>query len=193
MLQSTHRSVDTALCRLWILLIAFVWSIAGIILVPLNRGLCQQDGAIYIDPNPSDSKMRRILIMNANQVSTDITNYGTIGRGNDSNPEDGGGGVWPTGTGHDHIHEMTGFIAARVVDRNNKVIYIISDGYRDPGGATSEIDPVTNTVYKFHPLPGYFNPKKGQEEIANSRNPSSWPDSWPEIRLPASSPPVFSR
>ncbi len=151
-----------------------IWLLSGSL-----PSFSQHNGITYIDPNPSDPKMRRILIMNSNQVSTDITNYGTIGRGNDSNPEDGGGGVWPTGTGHDHIHEMTGFVAARVIDKNNQPVYIISDGYRDPGGATSEIDPVTNVAYKFHPLPGYLNPEKGQEEIANSRNPYSWPTSWP--------------
>lgn len=141
--------------------------------------LAQHNGVIYIDPNRSDPKLRRVLIINSNRVSTDITNYGTIARGNDSNPDDGAGGVWPTGTGHDHIHEMTGFIAARVIDRNGTPIHIISDGYRDPGGATSEIDPISNIEYTFHPLPGYFNPAKGQEEIANSRNPNSWPDAWP--------------
>lgn len=144
-------------------------------LLPLSA----QNEDIYIDPNKSDPTLRRDLIVSGNQVTTDITNYGTIAKGNDSDVASGGGGVWPRGTGHDHIHEMTGFIAARVRDNNGNYTYIISDGYRDPGGSGAEIDPVTNILYKFHPLPGYFNPEKGQDEIANSLNPNSWPASWP--------------
>ena len=132
--------------------ILFCLLLLTLFIIPAIPILAQENGTIYIDPNRADPKLRRVFIMNSNQVSTDMTNYGTIARGNDSNPDDGAGGVWPTGTGHDHIHEMTGFIAARVVDRNGKEIHIISDGYRDPGGATSEIDPVTNIEYTFHPL-----------------------------------------
>ncbi|MDZ7269467.1 MAG: hypothetical protein ONB48_18790 [candidate division KSB1 bacterium] len=144
---------------------------AWVLALPLRA----QNGGVYLDPNRSDRLLRRAMIMNANQVETDITNHGTIARGNDSPI----GGVWPRGTGHDHIHEMTGFIAAEVVDRNGQTIHIISDGYRDAGGSGGEIDPVTNISYKFHPLPGYFKVAPGQDELANSLNPSSWPETWP--------------
>ncbi len=143
----------------------------------------QNNGTIYIDPNKSNPEKRRVLIINSNQVSTDLTNYGTVGRGNDSDVASGGGGVWPRGTGHDHIHEVTGFIAGRVTTTDSlgasQPIYIISDGYRDAGGSQSEIDPVTNILWKFHPIGGYFNDELAQEDIANSLNPSSWPSSWP--------------
>ncbi len=172
MTKDTHAFVlrsKTSL-RLWFLVVS------GFVLMLWTR-LPAQNGNIYIDPDKSDPTLRRVLIINANQVSTDVTNYGTIGRGNDSDVASGGGGVWPKGTGHDHIHEMTGFIAARVRNKDGQPTYIISDGYRDPGGATSEIDPVTNIPYTFQPVPGYIN--ETQNEIANALNPNSWPDTWP--------------
>lgn len=138
------------------------------------------DDDVYIDPNRSDPQARRTLVINANRVSTDITNYSLIGRGNSSNPSDGEGGVWPAGTGHDHIHEMTGFIGGRVENDDGRVFRIISDGFTDAGGTGGEVDPVTNVEYKFHPLPGYLNAVAGQDEIANSLNPRSWPASWPD-------------
>ncbi|MCB9057458.1 MAG: hypothetical protein H6627_02770 [Calditrichae bacterium] len=151
--------------------------IVSVFLLALAMTVFAQDADIFIDPQKSDPTMKRIVIIGANQVSTDVTNYGTIGRGNDSDVASGGGGVWPRGTGHDHIHEMTGFIGARVKDKSGKYVYIISDGYRDPGGAGSEIDPVTNIQYAFQPLAGYLNDL--QDDIANSLNPNSWPFSWP--------------
>jgi len=134
-----------------------------------------QQSGIYIDPNKSDPTLRRSMVINANQVETDITNFGTVGRANASPI----GGVWPRGTGHDHIFEMTGFIAAKVVDIYGNEVHLISDGYTDGGGTDNKMDPITNILYNFHPLPGYFNSEQGQDEIANSLNPESWPYVWP--------------
>ena len=107
--------------------------------------------------------------MAGNEVESIITNYGTIGRGNESINQ---AGVWPRGTGHGHLHEMTGWIASNVRYPSGQTQVMVSDGYRD-GGET--IDPVTGIEWKFQPVPGYLNRDISNPEIANSQNPNSWP------------------
>ena len=128
---------------------------------------------IYIDPDQSDPNARRVMVMNSNQVETEVTNYGSVARGGQSPI----GGIWPRGTGHDHLHEMTGLIGAQVIGPNNDTTLIVSDGYSEFAG--EEIDPETNILMKFHPLSGYLRIAQDQNEIANSLNPLSWPEQWP--------------
>jgi hypothetical protein len=130
----------------------------------------QSSNDIWIDPNKSDPTQRRSIILNGNNVESMVGNWGGIGKNNIPIS-----GVWPRGSGHDHIFEFTGLVAAEVPDSTGKFIVIISDGYDDPGGTIGEYDPVTNIEYKYHPLPGYFNNEQGQDEFANSLNPVSWP------------------
>ncbi|MBX2821392.1 MAG: hypothetical protein KTR29_16980 [Rhodothermaceae bacterium] len=131
----------------------------------------QEDTGVYIDPEQADPNARRVMVVNSNQVETEVTNYGTVARGGQSPI----GGIWPRGTGHDHIHEMSAIIGGQIINQNNDTTIIISDGYSE----ASEIDPQTNVLMKFHPLAGYVKIDERQEEIANSLNPTSWPDTWP--------------
>ena len=74
---------------------------------------------------------------------------------------------------------MTGIIVTRTKDTEGNNVTIVSDGY----GASSDdtdIDPNTNIRWKYQPLPGYFNKNAEQPEIANARNPNSWPSTWPD-------------
>ncbi len=136
--------------------------------------MAQNNGEIWIDPNKSDPTQRRSIIMNGNNVEAFVGNWGGV-----SKPQEPISGVWPRGSGHDHLHEFTGFIAARVPDTTGTYVVIISDSYTASGGTQGEYDPVTNIDYKYHPVPGYFNNEQGQDEFANSLNPESWPNSWP--------------
>jgi len=137
----------------------------------------QDNSGVYVDPNRSERQFRTNLNVAGNDVESIITNFGTIGRGNESINQ---AGVWPRGTGHGHLHEMTGFVGGEVNLNRGGVTgpkqVVISDGYRD-GGET--IDPETGIEWKFQPLPGYLNLQATDVEIANSANPNSWPDSWP--------------
>ena len=144
--------------------------IAGLLLLSILPLLAQS--GIWIDPNRADATKRRSLIMNGNNVETMVGNWGNVGQG--SNPISG---VWPRGSGHDHIHEFTGIVAAEVPGSDGAMHIIVSDGYSD--GVNDEVDPITNIEYKFHPLDGYLNAIEGQDEFANSLNPQSWPFSWP--------------
>ncbi len=149
-----------------------LWLIAGLLLYGLSPLMAQSD--IWIDPNRSDPTKRRSLIMNANNVESMVGNWGNVGQG--SNPISG---VWPRGSGHDHIYEFTGIVAAEVPDTGGVKRVIVSDAFIDGGGTAGEFDPVTNIEYKFHPLSGYFNEVQGQDQFANSLNPLSWAFSWP--------------
>ncbi len=140
----------------------------GLFLGLMLPALAQESG-IYVDPNRSDRQFRTNLNVAGNDVESIITNYGTIGRGNESINM---AGVWPRGTGHGHLHEMTGWVASQIGGSNGQVI--VSDGYRDSG--ESLIDGVEA---KFQPLPNYLNRNISNPEIANSQNPNTWPTSWP--------------
>ena len=134
------------------------------------------DSGIFIDDAKGRQDWRVDFNVTGNNVESIITNWGTVGNGNGSINQ---AGVWPKGTGHGHLHEMTGMAASRVRDVNGDLVTIVSDGY-GASSNQSEIDPETNIRWKFQPIPGYLNRNIEDPEIANSRNPSSWPDTWPD-------------
>ena len=149
-----------------------------LICVLSSTGLFAQvnDSGVFIDPNKGQQNERVSFNLTGNQVESIITNWGSVGNGNGSINQ---AGVWPRGTGHGHIHEMTGIIVSRTKDQEGNEVTIVNDGY----GASSDdtdIDPNTNVRWKYQPLPGYFNREGENPEIANSRNPNSWPRSWPD-------------
>lgn len=134
------------------------------------------ESGVFIDPNEGEQDSRVDFNVTGNQVESIITNWGTVGNGNGSINQ---AGVWPKGTGHGHLHEMTGMILTRTEDVDGQEVTVISDGY-GASSDVSDIDPNTNIRWKFQPLPGYFNQNTDEPEIANSRNPDSWPQSWPD-------------
>lgn len=143
-----------------------------------NRVFAQtNDSNVFIDPNQGSQNSRVDFNVTGNQIESIITNWGTVGNGNGSINQ---AGVWPKGTGHGHLHEMTGMILTRTADINGQNVTIISDGY-GASSDVSDIDPNTNIRWKFQPVEGYFNAGADEPEIANSRNPNSWPTSWPDV------------
>jgi hypothetical protein len=158
-----HKNMSNMTPKLFLILLL----IAGI-----TVSATAQSG-VYVDPNKSNRQWRSTFNVAGNDVESIITNYGTIGRGNESINQ---AGVWPRGTGHGHLHEMTGWIASNVRYPNGQTQVMVSDGYRDSG---ETIDPVTGIEWKFQPVPGYLNRDISNPQIANSQNPNSWPASWP--------------
>jgi len=150
--------------------------VAGILLSLLlqySASLLAQNGDIYVDPNRGNRKMRRRLVMNANNMEIYITNWGTIA---DVEPYRG---IWPKGTQHDHIHEMSGIVAAKVVDVRGDSVTIVSDGFM---ASRTDIDPVLDVEWGWQPIPGYFQDKTAINRgntLANSTDSTSWPLVWP--------------
>lgn len=134
------------------------------------------DSGVFIDSERGVQSSRVDFNVTGNQVESIITNWGTVGNGNGSINQSG---VWPKGTGHGHLHEMTGMILTRTQDIDGQTITVIADGYGASSDA-SDIDPNTNLRWKFQPVPGYINLNADEPEIANSRNPNSWPSTWPD-------------
>ena len=132
--------------RTRVLLISLLLLLLGSFTTQEASAQRQEDTGVYIDPERADPNARRVMVVNSNQVETEVTNYGTVARGGQSPI----GGIWPRGTGHDHLHEMSAIIGARVINGTDTTI-IISDGYSE----ANEIDPQTNVLMKFHPLAGY--------------------------------------
>lgn len=138
-------------------------------------GIAQSTGTtidgIYVDYAKSDPKLRRKAIIRANNIELAVRNYGFLGE--PSNLP--GGGVWPRGTEHDHLHSLTPFMASQVMGANGVPVVVVSHSY----DLQMSRDPVTNIDQAFQPVPGYFNDAQGQTDIANQLNPKSWPAKWP--------------
>lgn len=136
-----------------------------LIAIPLY---CQDEYEVYIDPNLGDRIYRKEALMNGNQVETMIANWGSIGRG--SHPYSG---VWPRGTGHDHVYEMTLLVTAQVSSGGNK--YSIAS-HSFLGG---EVSSDGSTEWAWQPLPGYSTSNLWQDTLAISTRSSTWPTNWP--------------
>ena len=165
-----HRINLISLHPLRILLFAAVMAVSVFPSVTAQNN----DTGVYIDPTKSDRDFRTRLNMAGNNVETIINNFGTIGSGNASINQ---AGVWPRGTGHGHLHEMTGWVTSRVDLPGGGRQVIVSNGYGD--SQSNVQDPETGVEWKFHPKPGYYDPTIDNPRIANQLDPNTWPDSWP--------------
>ncbi len=133
------------------------------------------ESGVFVNPEPGLREWRTDLNVNGNQVESIVTNIGTVGKGNETVNQ---AGVWPKGTGHGHLHEMSGLVASRVPNASGEQTVVVSDGYIDGGGGP--LDETDGLVeWKFQPKPGYFQRNAASPEIANSLNENSWPATWP--------------
>ena len=102
----------------------------GAIILLLASGLlevyAQGNGTVYIDPNRGARQYRKELIMNSNQAESIVGNWGIFGKRD--HPYSG---VWPKGTGHGHVHEMTMLVAAEVTGRDGNQYQIVSESYSE--------------------------------------------------------------
>ena len=139
----------------------------------------QTSDGIYIDPNRGQKIYRKTLVMNSNRVESILGNWGIFGKAGDPYS-----GVWPKGTGHGHIHEMTMLVAAEVTGADGKTYHVISESFSgDPNKAPD------GTEYWWNPLPGYANENRSfagsdgtvdkTSYIAHSADATTWPATWP--------------
>jgi hypothetical protein len=158
----------------------FRLSFIGTALLLTQTILQAQSSGVYIDTTRSQWNSRHTLIMRANQVESIVGNWGTFGK-----MKDPYSGVWPTGSTHGHIHEMSILVSAGVIGRDGNAYHISSESYEDFG----DYGP-TGTPYWWNPLPGYANehrsvidPRTGKKDntsyIANSMDKTTWPAAWP--------------
>ncbi len=158
------------------LILSAVFPIVGLTTLPLFAQT--QSSGVYIDPNRSDHRLKRTVILRGNNVELNFENWGFLG-GCQIGGEPGGG-IWPRGTDHDHLHSLSPFMAANPIGTKGQRVIVISHAYRPQLGPNGHnIDPLTNVEQTLQPLPGYLNNTREQPEVANELNSNSWPDSWP--------------
>lgn len=138
---------------------------AGLLFLLAHAGLAQREP----DPNVGNVLNRREGIMDGNLVRTIFVNWGEI-----ANWPNQPSGEWPKGTGHSYVDGVALVVQARTVDRDGNIIYPLETQYRE----FVDKDPVTDELWGWGPLPGYFNPKGDQP--AMSDDPDTWPDIWPD-------------
>lgn len=122
----------------------------------------------------SQNPYRKQGIHSGNLIRTVFSNFGTIGE-----PYGQPNAEWPKGSGHDYIFEFGVIVGAEVVDTSGNTIHIISEGIvgshlADAGGDVSP----DGVVWGFEPLAGYA--AEGQDNVAMSDDPDTWPDFWPD-------------
>lgn len=155
----------------WLVLFMALGSVAGI--------FAQETGGIYIDPNRGAKVYRKTVIMNSNRTESILGNWGIFGKQDDLYS-----GVWPKGTGHGHVHEMTLLVTAEVVDNTGALIHVSSESYGNTGNVAPD-----GTQYWWNPLPGYANEHRffrkadgtvdSTSQIAHSADNTTWPTTWP--------------
>ncbi len=111
------------------------------------------------------------VILNSNDITTVLFNYGSIGKPNYlSNIADL---AWH---GLGYMFEFGPIAAAEVVNDKGDTLHITDDSFLLPGQGT--YSPDGTQKWGWLPDSGYANPN--QNEIATKNNPGSWASSWSE-------------
>jgi len=115
-----------------------------------------------------DRKYRKQGLHNGNLVETLFWNFGEVAWWG-KEPS----GVWPRGSQHSYMDGIYPIVAAEVNLTNGDTIHIVEGGYREHYESGS-----TGIEFAWQPLPGFTN--TGQDYIAMSDNPNTWPEYWPD-------------
>ncbi len=112
-------------------------------------------------------------VHNGNLIRTRFTNYGILGHRYEKPSME-----WPKGSGIEYGLEFAMFAGARITDEAMNQYYIFTESYSDI--YNMDEDPTGTYSYSWEPLPGYFNTllPEGQQTIAMSNTPESWPRYW---------------
>ncbi|MGQ9642346.1 MAG: hypothetical protein ACUVT3_00645 [Ignavibacterium sp.] len=126
---------------------------------------------------------RKRYLMNGNNVTCEIWNYGGIGPGfPGANLRELLAMVWKDAP---YIFQFTPLVAAKVQSETGDTVFIVSDGLYDyDRPQLRDRDPATGLWWTFEPLPGYADPN--QEFMASNPafdsdrdgKPDSWPREW---------------
>jgi hypothetical protein len=112
-------------------------------------------------------------VHNGNLIRTRFTNYGILGHRYEKPSME-----WPKGSGIEYGLEFAMLAGARITDEAMTQYYIFTESYSDI--YNMDEDPTGTYSYSWEPLPGYYNTllPEGQQTIAMSNIPESWPLYW---------------
>jgi len=137
----------------------------------------QEQRDVVIPPNEpfGEPNLNTRGRMNGNRVSETFENHGEIGfwtpeRGNLDFSD------WPKGSAHPYLDGLAVVVGASVMNVDGEYIASVQANYRE------EVDrsPDLETVWGWHPIPGYLNPDRRPLLPAMSNDPTSWPTEWPD-------------
>ncbi|MDR3627004.1 MAG: hypothetical protein P4L45_09235, partial [Ignavibacteriaceae bacterium] len=157
----------------------FLFYVLVLSLICFYPGIYAQTSTYWVDPNRGQKIYRKTAIIQANQVQSIFGNWGIFGKGDSPYS-----GVWPKGTKHAHVVEMTMLAASEVVGTDGNTYHVISESYSgNPNRAPDGHE------YWWNPLPGYANDHRSftssdgtvdtTSQIAHSADATTWPASWP--------------
>ena len=109
------------------------------------------------------------VILNSNQVTTVLYNYGSICK-----PTTLGGVADFVWRGLGYMYEFGPLVAAKVVNNNGDTLRIVDDSFVHPSHGS--YSPDGTEKWGWLPRAGYANPNS--PFVATANNPASWPTSW---------------
>ena len=123
----------------------------------------------YRNDNYGNKNESKIGIMDGNSIRTLFNNYGQIGFWS-SNPS----GEWPKGSKIDNLAGCSIFVTSEITaPGNSQIIHPVEITYTE----YVDLDPLTNELWTFRPIPGYSNTEMNSPAMSN--NNSTWPNKWP--------------
>jgi hypothetical protein len=157
----------------------FSFKVLILMLIYFHPFINAQTSTYWVDPNVGQKIYRKTAIIQANQVQSIFGNWGIFGKRDDPYS-----GVWPKGTGHAHIQEMTMLAASEVVGTDGNTYHVVSESYSENPNRAPD-----GHEYWWNPLPGYANDHRRftssdgtvdtTSQIAHSADATTWPSSWP--------------
>lgn len=149
--------------KIGLLLGYLLWMIAGFFPAVVAQTI--------IDMNKGTHYENKKGLMNGNLVSTIYYNFGEIA---DWKNDAANSGVWPKGTNHTYIDGVAVIVQAETQDPQGKTIHPLETNYYE----YTRADPSSGVTYGWAPLPNYA--AKFQTKPAQSNDPTTWPDHWPD-------------
>ncbi|MDP2303817.1 MAG: T9SS type A sorting domain-containing protein [Ignavibacteria bacterium] len=121
-----------------------------------------------------DPSLLRNGLLDGNQISVSFSNDGAVAGITSGSMR----GEWPKGSGQYYVADMSFLVGVEFVNSIGDTVHsvIIPRGPRN--GQNDERDPVTGKFWGFNPVPGYFD--LGNNKIAQSNQPETWPAIWPD-------------
>ncbi|MXW63681.1 MAG: hypothetical protein F4Y00_02905 [Bacteroidetes bacterium SB0662_bin_6] len=149
--------------------------VLSLVLLPGIVGTARAQGVIDRNHVPGTERVdpfeRRRDNIDANNVRATITNWAQSGQS--GSPGDFWY-EWPKNTGRRYVALTQLWVGAEVEDENNDTLWVVNV-------ADFRSNPVNDNIsWTFEPIKGYVNPAGAEYGIAQSDEPTSWPDAWPD-------------
>ncbi len=155
------------------------WGAFALVLALATPAGAWAQGVIDRNHVPSKERVdpdeRRCDIVNGNNLAATITNWTQTAQCEGGGPDlpDNVFYEWPKNTNRIYVALSQLWVGAEVRDENGEKLWIVDV-------ADFRSNPVTSETWTFEPVKGYVQPGGRELGIAQSDEPTSWPDFWPD-------------